>query len=149
MKKFVFATLAFATAPIPPPHKSYDKAVDYASKAQTPSSNHRNGCDGTERSPPQNESSRLRREIMKTMLLAAAALSFGIGSAYAAQGPADGYVYPDYITPGSVYAGAPTSVQTTPATAQNGRAVHTYVTHSQSQSGIWLFPPNQAGGGSN
>jgi hypothetical protein len=87
---------------------------------------------------------------MKTMLLAAAALSLGIGSAYAAQGPADGYVYPDYITPGSVYAGAPTAVQSTPgvATAQNGRAVHTYVTHSQSQ-GIWLFPPNQAGGGNN
>jgi hypothetical protein len=88
---------------------------------------------------------------MKTMLLAAAtALSLGICSAYAAQGPADGYVYPDYIVPGSVYAGAPTAVQTTPraATAQNGRAVHTYVTHSQSQ-GIWLFPPNQAGGGSN
>ena len=76
------------------------------------------------------------------------ALSLGIGSAYAAQGPADGYVYPDYIAPGSVYAGAPTSAQTTPATAQNGRAVHTYVTHSQSQ-GIWLFPPNQTGGGSN
>ncbi len=52
---------------------------------------------------------------MKTMLLAAAtALSLGIGSAYAAQGPADGYVYPDYIVPGSVYAGAPTAVQTTP-----------------------------------
>jgi len=88
---------------------------------------------------------------MKTMLLAAtAALSLGIGSAYAAQSPADGYVYPDYIVPGSVYAGAPTAVQSTPgvATAQNGRAVHTYVTHSQSQ-GIWLFPPNQAGGGSN
>ena len=86
---------------------------------------------------------------MKTMLLAAAALSLGIGSAYAAQGPADGYVYPDYIAPGSVYAGAPTSVQTTPVTAQNDRAVHTYVTHSQSSQGIWLFPPSQAGGGSN
>jgi hypothetical protein len=47
------------------------------------------------------------------------------------------------------YAGAPTSVQTTPVTAQNGRAVHTYVTHSQSSQGIWLFPPNQAGGGGN
>ena len=86
---------------------------------------------------------------MKTMLFAAAALSLGIGSAYAAQGPADGYGYPDYITPGSVYAGAPTSAQTAPATAQNGRAVHTYVTHSQSSQGIWLFPPSQAGGGSN
>ena len=31
---------------------------------------------------------------MKTMLFAAAALSLGIGAAYAAQGPADGYVYP-------------------------------------------------------
>ena len=49
---------------------------------------------------------------MKTILLAAAAaLSLGIGSAYAAQGPADGYVYPDYIAPGSVYAGAPIAVQ--------------------------------------
>ena len=66
---------------------------------------------------------------MKTMLLAAAAaLSLGIGSAYAAQGPADGYVYPDYIAPGSVYAGAPTAVQSTPrvATAHNDRAVHSY-----------------------
>jgi hypothetical protein len=87
---------------------------------------------------------------MKTMLFAAAtALSLSIGSAYAAQGPVDGYVYPDYITPGSVYAGAPTSVQTTSVTAQNRRAVHTYVTHSQSSQGIWLFPPSQAGGGSN
>jgi len=86
---------------------------------------------------------------MKPMLLAAAAaLSLGIGSAYAAQGPANGYVYPDYIAPGSVYAGAPTSEQSTPATAQSGRAVHTYVAHSQSQ-GIWLFPPDQTGGGSN
>jgi hypothetical protein len=34
-------------------------------------------------------------------------------------------------------------------TAQNDRAVHTYVTHSQSSQGIWLFPPSQAGGGSN
>jgi hypothetical protein len=90
---------------------------------------------------------------MKTMLLAAAAaLSFGIGSAYAAdgQGPAGGYLYPDYIAPGSVYAGAPTPAQNTPrvATAQNGQATHIYGTHSESQ-GIWLFPPNQAGGGSN
>ena len=102
-----------------------------------------NGAPRKTRAPDSGE------KITKTMLFAAAAaLSLGIGSAYAAQGPAGGYVYPDYIAPGSVYAGALTSVQTTPATAQNGRAVHTYVTHSQSQ-GIWLFPPNQAGGGSN
>jgi hypothetical protein len=90
---------------------------------------------------------------MKTMLLAAAAaLSLDIGSAYAAdgQGPAGGYLYPDYIAPGSVYAGVPTPAQNTPrvATAQNGQATHIYGTHSQSQ-GIWLFPPNQAGGGGN
>ena len=89
---------------------------------------------------------------MKTMLLAAAAaLSLGIGSAYAAdgEGAAGGYVHPDYIFPGSVYAGA---VQNDPsvATVQNGRATHIYGTHSQSQSqGIWLFPPNQVGGGGN
>jgi hypothetical protein len=84
---------------------------------------------------------------MKTMLFAAAAaLNLGIGSAYAADGPAGGYVHPDYIFPGSVYAGA---VQNDPsvATVQNGRAAHIYGTHSQSQSqGIWLFPPNQVGG---
>jgi hypothetical protein len=87
---------------------------------------------------------------MKTMLLAAAAaLSLGIGSAYAGdgEGPAVGYVYPGSIFAGSVYAGA---VQNAPpaATAQNGRATHIYGTHSQSQ-GVWLFPPNQNGGGSN
>jgi hypothetical protein len=90
---------------------------------------------------------------MKTMLLAAAAaLSLGIGSAYAADGqsPAGDYVYPEYIFPGSVYAGTPTPAQNTPrvATMQNGQATHIYGTHSESQ-GIWLFPPNQAGGGSN
>jgi hypothetical protein len=46
---------------------------------------------------------------MKTILLAAAAaLSLGIGSAYAGdgEGPAGGYVYPGYIVPGSIYGGA-------------------------------------------
>ena len=88
---------------------------------------------------------------MKTMLLAAAAaLSLGIGSAYAGdgEGPAGGYVYPGYIVPGSIYGGAQIPVQNTPRTAaaQNGQATHIYGTHSQSQ-GIWLFPPNEAGGG--
>jgi hypothetical protein len=88
---------------------------------------------------------------MKTMVLAAAAaFCLGIGSAYAAggQGPAGGYLYPDYIAPGSVYAGAPTPVQNTPrvTTLRNGQATYIYGTHLRSQ-GIWLFPPNQAGGG--
>jgi len=85
---------------------------------------------------------------MKTMLLAtAAAMSLGIGSAYAADSatPAGGYVYPDYIFPGTVYGGV---VQGGPSAtpAQNGQATHIYATHSRPQ-GVWLFPPNQAGGG--
>jgi hypothetical protein len=84
---------------------------------------------------------------MKTMLLAAAAaLSLGVGSAYAGdgEGPAGGYVFPGYIAPGTVYAGAQTPpVVTTPS----GQAhTHVYATHSQSQ-GVWLFPPTQTGGG--
>jgi hypothetical protein len=86
---------------------------------------------------------------MKTMLLAAAAVGLGIGAAYAGDGagPAGGYVYPGSIYAGSVYAGA---VQNAPAvaTAQTGRATQIYGTHAQSQ-GVWLFPPNQEGGGSN
>jgi hypothetical protein len=84
---------------------------------------------------------------MKTMLLAAAAaLSLGIGSAYAGdgEGPSGGYVYP-----GSIYAGVQVPAQNAPsvATAQNGRTMHVYVTHSN--QGTWLFPPNQNQGGNN
>ena len=90
---------------------------------------------------------------MKTMFVAAAAaLSLGVGSAYAGdgQGPSVGYVYPGSIYAGSVYAEVQTPARKTPpvATAQNGQTVRTYVTHSLSQ-GVWLFPPSQAGGGSN
>jgi hypothetical protein len=88
---------------------------------------------------------------MKTMLLAAAAaLSLGIGSAYADAGVAGGYVYPDYIAPGAIYAGALPPVQNTPpvATAQNGQTIHAYVAHSRSL-GTWLFPPAINGGGNN
>jgi hypothetical protein len=44
-----------------------------------------------------------------------------------------GYVYPDYQFP----------TQTAPsgAAAQNGQAIHTYVT--QSNHGTWLYQPNQ------
>jgi hypothetical protein len=73
---------------------------------------------------------------MKTMLLAAAAaLSLGVGSAYAAEnGPqADGYVYPDYQFP---------THRTPPAAAaQNGKGIGAYVTNSS--HGTWLFPPDQ------
>jgi hypothetical protein len=84
---------------------------------------------------------------MKILFFAtAAALSLGIGSAYAGdgKGPAGGYVYP-----GSIYAGVQTPLQKTPmaATAQNGRTTHVYVTRSN--QGTWLFAPNQNQGGSN
>jgi hypothetical protein len=84
---------------------------------------------------------------MKTMLLAAAAaLSLGIGSAYAGdgEGPSGGYVYP-----GSIYAGAQIPAQNAPsvATAQNGQTMHVYVTHSN--QGTWLFPSNPNQGGNN
>jgi hypothetical protein len=84
---------------------------------------------------------------MKTLLFAtAAALSLGIGSAYAGdgEGPSGTYVYP-----GSIYAGVQTPLQQTPsvATAQNGQTMHVYV--SRSNKGTWLFPPNQNQGGSN
>jgi hypothetical protein len=74
---------------------------------------------------------------MKTMLLAAAAaLSLGVGSAYADSEGAP--------TAGVV---AQASVQNGPSVAmvQNGQA-HAYVTRSQNQ-GTWQFAPNQYGNG--
>jgi hypothetical protein len=82
---------------------------------------------------------------MKTMLLAAtAALSLGIGSAYASEG---GQVANTFFTslPG-VIAQAP--VQNAPAavaTAQNGQAVRAYAT--QSSHGTWLFQGSHGGDG--
>ncbi len=81
---------------------------------------------------------------MKTMLLAAAAaLSFGIGSAYASEG---GQVANTFFTslPG-VIAQAPVQNAPAVATAQNGQAARAYVT--QSNHGTWLFPPHQGGNG--
>ena len=80
---------------------------------------------------------------MKTMLrAAAAALSLGVGSAYANEGQAGGYVYPSYQFPTH---SAPPAVA-----AQNGPASQLYVTHSQNLNhGTWLFPPDQFGGGDN
>ena len=83
---------------------------------------------------------------MKTMILAAAAaLSLGVGSAYAGDG--EGPVANTRFTeiPGVV---AQAQVPNAPAvaTAQNGQAMHTFVT--QSNHGTWLFAPN-ANQGSN
>ncbi len=89
---------------------------------------------------------------MKTMLLAAAAaLSLGVGSAYADGG--DGAIANTYFTelPGVV---AQAQVPNTPVyaqsgqaqsqQAQNGQGVHAYVT--QSSHGTWLFAPDPNGG---
>jgi hypothetical protein len=84
---------------------------------------------------PENESSRPWREIMKTMLLAAAAaLSLGVGSAYAGdgEGPAGGYVYPGYIVPGSIYGGAQAPVQNMPH-----NKILTLFGHMHSNLGDW------------
>ena len=80
---------------------------------------------------------------MKTMLLAAAAaLSLGVGSAYANESESGGYVYPNYQFPTH---NAPPA-----AAAQNGQASQLYVTHSETVNhGTWLFPPDQFGGGNN
>ena len=83
---------------------------------------------------------------MKIMLRAAMmALSIStIGAAYASdsQGQAGGYVYPDYVFPGSVNAAVQAPVQT----QQSGQAIHTFVTRSANQ-GTYLFAPAQGGNG--
>ena len=82
---------------------------------------------------------------MKTMIIAAAAaLSLGIGSAYAdSEGGQVANTQFTELT--GVVSQAP--VQNAPAveTAQNGQAVHAYVANSS--RGTWLFAPNQNGGG--
>ncbi len=81
--------------------------------------------------------------IMLRAAIAAASLA-SIGSAYAGEG--EGTVANTLFTeiPG-VVAQAPVQNAPSVATAQNGQAIHTYVT--QSSHGTWLFPPNQTGGG--
>jgi hypothetical protein len=93
---------------------------------------------------------------MKTMLLAAAAaLSLGVGSAYAdgGDGPAantfftelPGVVAQAQVPNAPVYAqNGQQARQAQTQQAQNGQAVHTYVT--QSSHGTWLFAPDPNGG---
>jgi len=81
---------------------------------------------------------------MKTMFLAAAAaLSLGIGSAYADGGD----LTPDtrFTELQGVIAQAPAQNVPSIAAAQNGQATGTYVT--QSSRGTWLFQANQNQGG--
>jgi hypothetical protein len=81
---------------------------------------------------------------MKTMYLAAAAaLTLGIGSAYAQGSPgASGYVYPDFWGKQT----AQTAPQGHAAIPSSGDSISTYVTHTEN-NGTWLFPPNSLGGG--
>jgi hypothetical protein len=77
-------------------------------------------------------------------LAAAAVLSLGIGSAFAAS--EGGQIANTQFTelPG-VIAQAPVQNAPPVATAQNGQAVHAYV--SNSSRGTWLFQPDQNDGG--
>ena len=79
---------------------------------------------------------------MKTMLLAAAAaLSLGIGSAYA-----DSVRWHDrqYLLHPTSRRGPQTPAQNVPAAATAQGGAHAYVT--QSSHGTWLFPPHEGGG---
>ena len=72
---------------------------------------------------------------MKTMLLAAAAaLTLGVGAAYADGG--DGPQTNFY----TLHQGAQAQHAPAAVTAQSGQAMHAYVT--QSNRGTWLFAPN-------
>jgi hypothetical protein len=79
-------------------------------------------------------------------LAAAAVLSLGIGSAFAAS--EGGQIANTQFTelPG-VIAQAPVQNAPPVATAQNGQAVHAYV--SNSSRGTWLYQANPNGGGGN
>ena len=111
-------------------------------------------------SDPLERGRKMRRETMKTMLLAAAAaLSLGVGSAYAdgGDGPAantfftelPGVVAQAQVPNAPVYAqNGQQNRQVQTQQVQNGQAVHGYGIYStQSSQGTWLFPPNANQGG--
>lgn len=80
---------------------------------------------------------------MKTMLFAAAALTLGMSAAFANEGgPAANTLFTKL--PG-VIAQAPAQNVPSIAAAQNGQAIHNYVTRSN--QGTWLFAPTDAGNG--
>ncbi len=81
---------------------------------------------------------------MKTMILAtAAAMTLATGVAYAGEG--EGIIANTQFTqiPGVIDQAAPQNAPSV-ATAQNGQKVQVYVTRSN--SGTWLFTPNQNAG---
>jgi hypothetical protein len=86
---------------------------------------------------------------MKIMLRAAiAALSFAsIGPAFAGEGDGGTVANTFFTDLPSVVAQAPVQNAPAVATAQNGQAMHAYIT--QSGRGTWLFAPNPNGDGTN
>ena len=76
---------------------------------------------------------------MKTLMLAAI-LSFGVGSAFAADAPQNGYVFPDFW--------GTDATQQVPATdapaVTNGAAVGVFATQP-GRHVTYLFPPNPYG----
>src|SRR5207248_1641639 len=120
---------------------------DYSALPMSLPPRHRERAQPTQITGRSRKGSRnMRRKTMRTMLLAAAAaLSVGVGSAYAGEGNDIPNTFFTQL-PG-VIAQAPAQNVPSVATAQNGQAVHTYVTNSQ--RGTWLFPPNETGGGNN
>jgi hypothetical protein len=83
---------------------------------------------------------------MKTLLVLRAAtmvLSLGIGTAYAGDGTVANTLFSEIL---GVVPQAPMQTAPSVGTAQYGRAIHAYSTRSQHE-GVWLFAPNQAGGG--
>ena len=115
--------------------------------------------DAMEQTPdPLKRGRKMRRETMKTMLLAAAAaFSLGVGSAYAdgGDGPAantfftelPGVVAQAQVPNAPVYAQNGQQNQAQTQQAQSGQAAHGYGVYStQSSRGTWLFPPNANAG---
>jgi hypothetical protein len=83
---------------------------------------------------------------MKTMFLAAAAaLTLGVGSAYASEAEGGTIANTRFTTILGVVAQAPAQGAPARAAARNGQVVQAYVT--QSGRGTWLFPPNENGNG--
>lgn len=83
---------------------------------------------------------------MKTMMLAAAALTLSMGAAFA---ESEGGAKPNALfteIPG-VIAHAPAQNAPSVASTQNGQPVQVYVT--QSSQGTWLFAPQDGGGANN
>ncbi|MEJ0015191.1 MAG: hypothetical protein WDN25_01255 [Acetobacteraceae bacterium] len=80
---------------------------------------------------------------MKSMIFAAAALALTAGAAFANEGGPEANT--EFTEIPGVVAQAPVQNAPAVATAQNGQAVHTYV--SRSNQGTWIFAPTQYGNG--